>query len=541
MSFLSITHNQRGVALLNLVFVFIFIGVLAVSGMKMYDSIVARTRITDSKIGLENQVRMIVAWSEKNGRLPTGAEYAAVVFGATTPIDSWGRPVAYIYDDTLANTANGGLCGRTGTNLSDSGVAIGFALVSGGEDHTFDTLVNGSIVTAPPPYVTVTAAAPLTNYQKDIYRAVPLEELKNKAGCYGQTGGRLAIINNELPTVCSGSTVYPATLYANGGVAGYTWSLTTPPAWLTLNATTGVFSPNPSITSSAGTYPLTVTVVDGQANSVQRTYNLTVISCAPPPPTPTNPISFTPPSPTVVENNWNGGTANDTGTYNTEVPSGKFAMTMVSGTLNAISLQNGTKQSCIWYQAPLPLTGKQMRSYYNFNYSSGGGFAFAMVPAAPGQTTIASCGSNGATDVTGFDTGIPGNTLLGAEFIDNQPNGTACITTLGINASGSSCSGNNLWVEGQRYYVRAELDTRTAPYNYQLWVSNSLPAKFTNLSTAYTGSTPTLTKTLTSTNISDLSIFFLGFTTAQHGNNKVDMNVQGLKFVLCQPGAPGCY
>lgn len=549
MKILSTVHNRRGLALLNLVFVFIFIGVLAVSGMKMYDSVVARGRINDSKSGLENQAGIIVAWAVKNGRLPTGTEYASL-FGGTAPLDSWGRPVVYVYDDMLANPANaqyGGVCGRTSTNLSDSGTSLGFALVSGGDGATFDAKVNGVPLTASPSYVTVTSAAPLTNYQQDIYRAVPLEELKSKAGCYGQTGGRLAIINNELPTVCSGSATYPATLYANGGVAGYTWSLANPPAWLSLNTATGVFSPNPTITGTAGTYPLTITLSDGQANSVQRTYNLTVKSCGPPPPaTPSNPIVFISPDPTAVVDNWNGGTPNDQGTNNTDTSSGKFNMTVVDGTLNALSVENGTTSNCIWFQRPLTLTGKKMGAYYQFTYTTGDGFVFTMVPTL-GRTTIDSCDENA---YMGYGSDIPGTTLIGAQFqVENykhqpapptQSSGYICISTTSSKCTATGL-GINSWLTGAPYHVRAELDA-TSPV-YKLWLvspstwASSTPAfktVFKNLtaSSKTVIGTPTITKTITNTEISNLGSFFLGFTTGQHGNLNVNMLVNDLKFVL---------
>ena len=532
-------HNQRGIALFNIVFVLIFIGVLAVGGVKMYGSVVERGKINASKGELENHVKVITAWAIQNGRLPTAAEYPAV-FGGTAPVDNWGRQIAYVYDNTLTAAITGGLCGRTATIFQDSGVPIAFALVSGGNDAGIQTTVNGTVVAVPTNAVTGAAPQSLANNQTDLYRTVPLEEMKSKAGCYGPTGGRLNIINNELPNVCSGSSTYTATLFASGGVGGYTWALVSPP-WLAVNPATGVLSPNTSITGTAGTYPVTVSLTDSHtpsANTVQRTYSLKVLSCGPAPPgTITNPVHFNSPSdPTAVTDNWNGGTANDQGTNNTGSPSGRFDMTITDGTLSAISVNNGTTSSCIWYQRPLTLTGKKMRAYFQFVYQSGDGFVLAMVPSL-GQSTISSCDENA---YMGFGSDIPGNTLIGAQFQVNDRNdgtgpGSTCISTT-ANTCSATYPGIDNWATGTTiYYVRAELDATVTPNpTYKVWLSSnsSYKSAFQNLSTAYSGTLIPVTKTVTSTNISDLSSFFLGFTTGQHGNNNVNMVASDLKFVL---------
>lgn len=276
MSIISFTSNRRGIALFNIVFILIFIGVLAVSGAKMYDSVVKRGKINTSKGGLEDHVKMIVAWAATNGHLPTLAQYPGV-FGGTVPLDAWGRPIAYVFDANLTAQATGGLCGRTETALTENGVSTAFALVSQGEDAGFQTSVGGANIAGSGPAIGAVINSPL-----DLDRTVPLEEMKSKAGCYGPTGGRLSIVNNELPSVCSGSPNYPATLFASGGVGAYTWALTPPPAWLAVNAATGALLPNPAITGTAGTYPVTVRLTDHHtpvANTVQRTYNLNVIAC----------------------------------------------------------------------------------------------------------------------------------------------------------------------------------------------------------------------------------------------------------------------
>lgn len=526
-------RSSQGFTMLPLIlFLFVIVGLVS-AGMLLVGPRVQLGKTVDTKTGLEKAVEAIISWSVANGRIPVATEIQAIL---PNPNDSWGRPLVYVYEDTLANIINaqyGGLCGRTRTTLLDSGTSLAFALVSEGGDATFQTTVGGTLVTG-----SAAKSGTMASSQLDLYRPVTLEELKSKAGCYGPTGGRLKIINNELPKACNGRT-YSATIFANGGVAPYpTYTITGLPDGL--SATGAIISGTPTAT---GTFNVSVSITDSHPNAVQRIYNLNVVSCGSPPPgSPTNPINFnTPTDPTAVADNWNGGLPGDQGTNNTDAPSGKFDMTVTDGTLSAISISNGTTGSCIWYQRPLTLTGKKMRAYFQYVFESGDGFVFAMVPAL-GRPTISSCDENA---YMGFGSNIPGNTLLGAQFQVNDRNagtgpGSTCITPY-PDSHFPSCTptipGINNWTTGRTtYYVRAELDTTITPNPvYKVWMTSdsSYQNVFKNLSTAYSGALPSpISKTLTGTNISDLNSFFLGFTTGQHGHINVNMVASGLKFVL---------
>ena len=374
-------------ALLYLVFLFLVIATLLVGGLKMYGSIVTRGKINDTRDGQENQVRMIVAWAEKNGRLPaTLAEYLGV-FGGTPPLDAWGRPLAYVYDTTLAGTATGGLCGRTSTVLQDSGTSIAFALVSGGSDFGILTTVNGTVVTTPLYAVTGAFPQTLANYQSDLYRPVPLEELKNRAGCYGPTGGRLAILNNELPRVCAGAA-YTATVFATGGVPLYKWCTVGafPPGitpTVAIPDCSAGFSANayPSIQlagnapGTAAAYPITFRVQDNQTptpNVVERIYTINVMSggaCG----GGSNPtgdalhngadagINTTPPA--------GGGTSADATALSQNIVTGMSGIQVVNGIID-FGFNQGNGSACVWYPYNFPLLGKTLRAYWNFCFNN---------------------------------------------------------------------------------------------------------------------------------------------------------------------------
>lgn len=530
--------SRSGMTLLSVILLLMLAGALVTAGIKIIGPLVQRGKTNDTKTTVNSSVDAIISWSAARGHLPgTSAEFAQAT---TNQFDAWGRRLRYLYDKNLI-TATGinAICSRNTTGLTVNGTAnIAFTVMSIGDDYAAQSAwntaaidssdakymyplhdgVNGSINSA-------VVSSP------DIYRVVTLNELQSRIGCFGRTGGQLQIVNSELPAACIGNA-YSATIFSAGGVLPYTqYSITGLPVGLT--ASGAIISGTPA---ASGTSTVSVSITDSHPDTVQRTYNLTVKSCSSTPPTPPtppgdpgNPVTFLPPAdPNVVANNWNGGTSNDQGTNNTTASSGKFDLTLspATGTLDVISIKNGTSGNCIWYQAPLTLTGKKMRSYFSFVFTSGEGFAFAMVPSL-GQTTISSCDENSAL---GFGSDIPGSTLLGLEFYD--PNQSTCITT-----DGSQCTGNNnSWSEGIPYYVRAELDATVSPNPvYKVWLTANPAHKNTleDLSTTYSGTLPPLTtKTLSSQNVSDLSSFFLGFTASQHGNDKVNMVLSGLKFVL---------
>ncbi|HEX9079021.1 MAG TPA: hypothetical protein VF795_05495, partial [Desulfuromonadaceae bacterium] len=267
MSLFPYPMSRRGIALLNVVFLLIFIGVLIVAGLKMYDYVVTRGKLGDTKNGLESQARMAIAWAVNNKRLPASASEFNAIFG-TAPLDAWGNSVQYHPADpamTAVPTPPGNnICGRTSTPVYYSSPTnyVAFALLSRGGALT-------------PGGTQWPASGALTIAPGDVARIVTLNELQARAGCAGVTLGYLRIVNNELPNACSGSTAYAGNLFGDGGAPIYTWSLVSPPSWLQINATTGALS----FTSTPVAGPVTVKLQDMLNTTVQRTYNLNVVNC----------------------------------------------------------------------------------------------------------------------------------------------------------------------------------------------------------------------------------------------------------------------
>jgi Putative Ig domain len=86
--------------------------------------------------------------------------------------------------------------------------------------------------------------------------------------------GTLTVSTTSLPNGTMG-TIYNATLQATGGIAPYTWSITSGalPGWATLNISTGVISGTPNAT---GTSNFTVQVTDSQNTPATATKALSI-------------------------------------------------------------------------------------------------------------------------------------------------------------------------------------------------------------------------------------------------------------------------
>ena len=182
-----------------------------------------------------------------------------------------------------------------------------------------------------------------------------------------------------------------------------------------------------------------------------------------------------------------------------------------------------------------------------------------MIPA-PVNTPPINCGQGGAN--LGFDSNIPGNTILGIEFDANRnnPMNDPSYNHLGIvansvrhnNATNSACSttaggqcyytsGADTWLDnGAVYNVRVELDATISPYIMKVWLcpvgagvcsAANIAALSTISAAAYVGAiSPAITRTLSASQISDLGSFIFGFTMSQTGNNTIDLSLAGLTF-----------
>lgn len=264
----TFTCSRSGMSILNVIMLLMLIGVLVIAGASLVGPLVKRGKVNDTKTTITSNVDAIISWSVTNGKIPSDTEYTAVL---PNPNDAWGRSLVYAYDADLANPSQGGLCGRTSVTYNP----IAFVIVSGGDDFSTESTPNSSQA--------FTAAPDLKT--SDLYRVVTLDELKNRAGCAGSTQGRLRILNNELPNACTNQPYALTQLYGEGGVGARSFTTTASIPGLTVSGSSINGTP-----TTAGSYPVTVTLTDDLPQSIQRTLPLNVYQ------TPTCTVSATPAS-----------------------------------------------------------------------------------------------------------------------------------------------------------------------------------------------------------------------------------------------------
>lgn len=258
-------NGQAGMALMPLVLTVVIAGALIGAGMHMVGPMTRRNQIETTHSLLDRAARSIIAWSMTQGRLPTAAEFSAA---AGVREDPWRRALVYVYDGNLAADAGGGLCGRESTGMVANGsVDTAFTILSGGWDFSLDST----------PATSGAYSGNAVISSLDLAKTISLSDLRNRAGCFDRTAGRLALLNNELPEGCSTES-YRGDLFANDGVAPYTWAGTTLPAWLTLTPA-GAACNCSGTPPSPGVYPVVVRLTDAAGTDVQRRFDIIVSAC----------------------------------------------------------------------------------------------------------------------------------------------------------------------------------------------------------------------------------------------------------------------
>lgn len=257
-------------ALMPLVLTILIAGALAGVGVSLVGPVTQRMRIAATRQSIDRAIQSVMGWSVAHGRLPTAAEFESA---AGMVDDLWHRPLTYVYDAQLTARDDGGLCGRQSSGLTVNGVdTMAFFIASGGDDFSVDSVPNASGAFAG------NASIPAS----DIARIVSLAELHSLGGCFDRTSGRLTLLNNELPTGCSGDA-YAGDLFGQGGVPPYSWATSLSPAWMTPTPAGSACHLSGSPTAP-GTDTLVVTLSDSAAASVTRRFDILVGTCSTGPP-----------------------------------------------------------------------------------------------------------------------------------------------------------------------------------------------------------------------------------------------------------------
>ena len=233
--------KSGGLTLIELAIVLVVIGILLGLGAGLLSVLIKRLKYNESKEIINAGVEAIIGYAVSTGHLPHSANLSSVVRSIK---DSYGKDIAYVYDNDLADQNLTSLCGLTSTNLtvrvcSDASCTssndisnVAFILISG--DGNYNNQTHGTQnVTSPTTVNIYPFGAEVDNFQvagdddpdrvegyDDIVKWVALHEIQSAQGC-------------ETLTIISPPTLPPAVedqpytyqLKAKGGKPGYTWTL----------------------------------------------------------------------------------------------------------------------------------------------------------------------------------------------------------------------------------------------------------------------------------------------------------------------------
>ena len=99
--------NNRGVALLHIVMVLIFIGAVIGIAALIAGPLSKRIKSNETIGIIDAGIESLAGYASTNRRLPTAAQFTSVVQKAN---DAWGNPLYYIVDPDLAPASPAASC-----------------------------------------------------------------------------------------------------------------------------------------------------------------------------------------------------------------------------------------------------------------------------------------------------------------------------------------------------------------------------------------------------------------------------------------------
>lgn len=248
---MTMIRNNKGFTLIEMAIVLIIVGLLVGFGASLVRPLMERSKRNETKNAVTAAVESVIGFAvSNNSRLPDAALFPGTI---KRVVDSWQKPIQYVYDNNLDMNASGGaICSRRTTTITvrrcaDGACAaytdvpnVAFMVISGGANVNNQTSGNRAVNAA----VTINVynvGVAADNYNGDFVRVeeyedivewVTLNELRSKIGCQGP---QMTIVNNEVPYGSAGSP-YSINIYAEKGVpfaagGAYKWCVkgTLPP------------------------------------------------------------------------------------------------------------------------------------------------------------------------------------------------------------------------------------------------------------------------------------------------------------------------
>ncbi len=288
-------RREKGLTLIELAVVLIVLGILLGIGAGIVSVLIKRVKYSESKEIVDAAVEGIVGFATSSGRLPTDAELSSAV---RTLKDSYGKDLAYVYDQDLTTSSPYGLCGLNSTNLTvricqDSGCStvtqtinnVAFIVISGNGNYNNQTSGTQG-VNSPTTIDVFEYGVNVDNYAGDINRVEPyddivkwvtLHEIQTAQGCEALT----ITSPSTLPSAVEDEP-YSYQLQAKGGRPPYTWSGTVG-SGLSLSSDgtiSGTVNTNPGTTGEVSgcstQINFTATVTDSTGQSVTQNFTIPV-------------------------------------------------------------------------------------------------------------------------------------------------------------------------------------------------------------------------------------------------------------------------
>lgn len=231
--------DSKGMTLVEIAIVLVLVGVIIGIGAGMVGPLTKRIKISETKETVNAAIESLVGFVTTNRRLPceindnngfcstVGDEFTSAI---RTTNDVFGRPLQYVYDNSLTTAGNVcgkkttlltvRMCGNAGCTVFTDSQNVAFMVLSGGVNYNNQTRGTQGITAATVVNIYEPDVAGIDNYATDMNRPeefddivkwVTLNELKTKIGCQGAP---MKILNNELPPGTVGSPYPSATVGA---------------------------------------------------------------------------------------------------------------------------------------------------------------------------------------------------------------------------------------------------------------------------------------------------------------------------------------
>ena len=289
-------QREKGLTLIELAIVLIILGILLGIGAGIIGVLIKRVKYNESREIVNAAVEGIIGYATSSGRLPTNTELSSAV---RTLKDSYGKDLAYVYDQNLTTSSPYGFCGLNSTNITvkvcpDTACSsptqtinnVAFIIISGDGNYNNQTAGTQGVNSATTVKV-YEYGVNVDNYTGDINRTEPyddivkwvsLNELQTAQGCES-----LTVTSPTTLPVAIEDSAYTYTLRAKGGRPPYTWSGTVG-GGLSLasdGTISGTVNTNTSTTTGevsgcSTQINFTATVTDSAGQSVSQSFTIPV-------------------------------------------------------------------------------------------------------------------------------------------------------------------------------------------------------------------------------------------------------------------------